>query len=213
MKIKWWGHSSFLITTDDGLKILTDPYNEDLPYVRIDDKADYVTVSHDHFDHNAVDLLPGNPKVVDNIEGLENNEIKIEGIASYHDDKKGAERGQNIMFNFKFNGKKLSHLGDLGHPLNKDQLKKLKDVDYLLIPVGGHYTINADQAYKIIKQIKPKVVVPMHYKTEILDFPIKGVDDFLGYFSKENIKIINNSELEITKLPEEQLVYVLDYVK
>lgn len=213
MKIKWWGHASFLITTDEGLKILTDPYNEDLPYARIDDKADYVTVSHEHFDHNAVDLLPDNPKVINNIKGLENNEIKVEGIASYHDDKKGAERGQNIIFNFEFDGTKLSHLGDLGHPLNEDQLKRLKDVDYLLIPVGGNYTINADQAYKIIKQIKPKVIIPMHYNTDILDFPIKGVDDFLGNFSKENIKIINNSELEITNLPEEQLVYVLDYVK
>jgi len=213
VKIKWWGHATFTITTFQGTKIVTDPYNEDLPYKIVNDKADIVTVSHDHFDHNAVDLVPGSPSIVRDISGYSDKEIKIKGIKSYHDDQSGNERGENIIFIYNFNDIKLSHLGDLGHPLNEEQKEALKDVDVLLIPVGGHFTIDADQAYKIVKQINPKVIFPMHYKTDILDLPIKGVDKFLKHFDHDSIVRVNGPEIEFSSLPFEQKVYVPEYVK
>jgi len=213
MKIKWWGHASFTITTASGTKIVTDPYNEDLPYKAIDDKVDLVTVSHDHFDHNAISSLPGTPRSIKDIEGFENEEIKIKGIESFHDDQSGEERGTNIIFTYQVDDMKLCHLGDLGHPLNKKQLEQLNDIDVLLIPIGGHYTIDADQAYEIVKQLEPIVVIPMHYKTDILDFPIKGVDKFLKHFEEKSIIRVNGPEVEFSSLPFVQQIYVPDYVK
>lgn len=213
MKIKWWGHASFSIRNSNGSVIVTDPYNEDLPYAKINEEADFVTVSHEHFDHNAVDLLSGNPKTIKEVTGFQNNEIKIEGIEVYHDDVQGEIRGKNIIFNFEFDGIKISHLGDLGHLLDKEQIEKLADVDILLIPVGGNYTINAAQAYETINKITPKIIFPMHYKTDILDFPIQGIDKFLAFFHDESIEKINGCEIEIDDFPSKQKVYLLNYAK
>src|SRR6056297_1285691 len=213
MKFKWWGQASFLITKDDGTKIITDPYNEEMPYKSINDKPDYVTVSHDHFDHNAVNTIPGQPYVVNNISGFKDKKVDIKGISTYHDDSEGAERGENIIFMMQLDGMKVSHLGDLGHHLTSTQADKLKDTDILLIPVGGHFTIDANQAYEVIKQINPEIVFPMHYKTGILDLPIKGVDKFLKHFDEDRIVRVNGPEVEFSSLPFEQKVYVPDYVK
>ena len=213
MKFKWWGQASFLITKSDGTKIVTDPYNEDLPYKKINDKADYVTVSHDHFDHNAVDTIPGQPYIVNNVSGFKDKKVDITGISTYHDDVEGAERGENIIFMMHLDGMKVSHMGDIGHPLDSSQVEKLKDTDILLLPVGGHFTIDAGQAFEVVKKLDPKVVIPMHFKTDILDLPIKGVEKFLKYFAEESIVRIDGPEVKISELPDKQKVYVLDYVK
>lgn len=213
MKIKWWGHATFLITTSDNKKILTDPYNEKLPYKKITDKADYVTVSHDHFDHNAVGLLEGNPEVIKENTGFEDDHIKFEGISVYHDDAHGNKRGENNIFIITTDEFKIAHFGDLGHELEKEQLSKLMDIDILLIPVGGNYTIDAKKAKEIVDEIKPKVILPMHYKTDVLEFPITGVDEFLSFFDKESIDIIDGPEVEIKELPFKQKLYVLDHVR
>lgn len=213
MKIKWWGHSSFLITSSDEIKVLTDPYNEELPYNKITDSPDYITVSHDHFDHNAVDLISGRHVMVKTTDGIKNEQITIKGISSFHDENKGEQRGENIIYVIEFDQFKVCHLGDLGHKLTNDQIKQLKDIDILLIPVGGNYTIDANQAYKIVNELNPLIVMPMHYKTEILNFPISGVDKFIKLFKNNRVEVINNSEIEIDQKPKEQKVYVLDYVK
>ena len=213
MKIKWWGHASFLITTSKNKMILTDPYNEELPYNKITDKPDYVTVSHDHFDHNAVELLEGSPEVIKKSSGFEDDNISVEGISVYHDDAEGDKRGENIIFVIDTDDFKIAHLGDLGHDLNNKQLSKLKNVDILLIPVGGNYTIDAKRAKKIVDEIDPKIVIPMHYKTDILDFPITGVDEFLSYFEKKSVEIINGPEVEFDEIPSKQKLYLLDHVR
>ena len=213
MKIKWWGHASFLITTSNNKMILTDPYNEELPYNKITDKPDYVTVSHDHFDHNAVDLLKGSPEVIKKSSGFEDDNISVKGISVYHDDAEGDKRGENIIFIINTDGYKIAHLGDLGHELNKEDLNRLKDIDILLIPVGGNYTIDAKKAKNIVDKINPKIVLPMHYKTDILDFPITGVDEFLSYFEKESIEIFDGPEVEFDELPLNQKLYLLDHVR
>ncbi len=213
MKFKWWGQASFLITKSDGTKIITDPYNEDLSYKKIDDKADYVTVSHEHFDHNAFDTIFGQSYIVNNVSGFKDKKVDITGISTYHDDSEGDERGQNIIFMMRLDRMKISHLGDLGHPLNNSQIGKLKDTDILLLPVGGNFTIDAKQAFKIVKELDPKIVIPMHFKTDILDLPIKGVEKFLKHFDEKSIVRVNGPEVKFSSLPVEQKIYVLDYVQ
>lgn len=213
MKIKWWGHASFLLTSSDGTTLLTDPYNEEVPYAKITDKADIVTVSHEHFDHNAVDLLPGNPEVIKDIKEQKIKNIEIRGISSFHDTEKGAKRGENRVFVFEIDGIKVCHLGDLGHTLDNELLNQIGSIDVLLTPVGGYFTIDAKDAYYITEQLNPSIVFPMHYKTEIIDFPISGVEEFLNYFNADQIKKVSNWEVEIAKLPDSTEVYVLDYVK
>ncbi|MFW5985412.1 MAG: MBL fold metallo-hydrolase [Halanaerobiaceae bacterium] len=213
MKFKWWGHSCFTITTDDGVKIVTDPYGNDFPYENVTDRAEIVTVSHDHFDHNGTDSVPGDPEIVATEKGIDYQGVKIRGVSSFHDDEKGSSRGQNIIFIIESGDKTVVHLGDLGHSLNEEQKEKLTAVDILLIPVGGHFTIDASQAYKIVEQLDPAVIFPMHYKTDKIDLPIKGITPFLENFAPNRVKDIAQSEIEITKLPENQTVYVLNYIE
>jgi L-ascorbate metabolism protein UlaG (beta-lactamase superfamily) len=213
MKIKWWGHASFLITADDGRKILTDPYNEEVGYKRITDEVDIVTVSHEHFDHNAVHLLPGSAKVIRTLEGYENELLKIRGIASYHDEKRGAERGNNRIYLIELENKRICHLGDLGHTLDDEYYNIIKGIDILMIPVGGYYTIDARVAFEIIERVNPSIVLPMHYKTEVINFPISGIEGFKSYFKPSEIAELNEAELDTKKLPEDKRLFILEYVK
>lgn len=211
MKIRWIGHSCFLITAKSGLSIITDPYHTEqgVNYTPVKEMADIVTVSHDHFDHNAVQSVGGKPEIVRSVGSKTIKGIEFRGIASYHDDAGGKKRGENIIFCFSIDGIKLCHLGDLGHALSSEQIKEIGKVDILFIPVGGYYTIDAVVATKVCDEIKPKVVVPVHYKTAQLNFPVTGVDVFLG--GKKNIKKLDSSvvELEPDTLPVETGILIL----
>ena len=138
MKIKWLGHSSFLITADDGTKIITDPYavNGQLKYGEIEESADVVVVSHEHGDHNNVAVIKGRPQTVRGTGTKEIKKIKFEGIATYHDDAGGRKRGSNTMTCFVVDGVRVCHSGDLGHPLSDKEVKQIGKVDVLLLPVG-----------------------------------------------------------------------------
>lgn len=181
MKIRYLGHASFLITSDSGVRIVTDPYHvsEELSYGEIGEAADIVTVSHDHFDHNNVGAVQGNPAVVKGVEQAEVKGITFRGVPAYHDEAGGAKRGANMMFCFEVDGLGVCHLGDLGHRLDEKQLDGLGSVDILLVPVGGYYTVDAAVAGDICGLIKPRVIIPMHYKTSKCGMPIDGVDRFL----------------------------------
>jgi L-ascorbate metabolism protein UlaG (beta-lactamase superfamily) len=211
MKLKWLGHSCFLITSETGLKIITDPYGtvQGVNYEPVKETADIVTVSHDHFDHNAVSSVAGKPELVKNIGAKNVKGIQFKGIATYHDEAGGKQRGANTILCFSVDGIKICHLGDLGHPLNSGQLKEIGDVDLLLIPVGGYFTIDARVATQICNDLKPRVIVPMHYKTAKLDFPVAGVDDFLK--GKGNVKRLDRNEIELKAetLPGESEILVL----
>ncbi|MBA7536686.1 hypothetical protein ES705_28950 [subsurface metagenome] len=137
MKIKWLGHSAFMVTSDTGIKILTDPYvtGGDLRYGEIKESADIVTVSHNHTDHNNVAAVGGNPQVVKGTARIKGIEFK--GIPTYHDDAGGKKRGDNTMLCFEVDGVRVCHLGDLGHQLSDMQVAELGRIDILLIPVGG----------------------------------------------------------------------------
>jgi L-ascorbate metabolism protein UlaG (beta-lactamase superfamily) len=169
--------------------------------------ADVVTVSHEHGDHNNVSAVKGNPKIVK--ASAEVKGIKIKAVPAAHDDKGGSQRGKNTIFCFEVDGVNICHAGDLGHILTAEQVKAIGKVDVLMVPVGGFFTIDASTAAKVGEQLKPKVIIPMHYKTEKLDFPISGVDDFLK--GKNNVTRSNDSEIELKagKLPASAQILVL----
>jgi L-ascorbate metabolism protein UlaG (beta-lactamase superfamily) len=216
MKIKWYGHAAFLITSDQGVKIITDPYESgayggQLSYGQIKDQADIVLTSHDHADHNDPKSLPGSPEIVKGSGSKTVKGISIKGISTYHDPSKGSERGVNTIFTFTVDGIKICHLGDLGHILSEKELAEIGSVDILFIPVGGYFTIDAKEATRVAEQIKPKVLIPMHFKTEKCGFPITPVEDFLK--GKSNPKRPKMSEVVFEKktLPQQMEILVLDH--
>ncbi|MHC2994369.1 MAG: MBL fold metallo-hydrolase [Candidatus Atribacteria bacterium] len=211
MKIRWLGHASFLIESERGIKIITDPFDETLGYKLPRIKANIVTVSHEHFDHNYVRGVKGRPVVFKGPVKRESHKMEFEGISTYHDSVFGSKRGPNTIFIIKADGLKLCHLGDLGHILGPDKLAEIGSVDILFIPVGGFYTIDSTQATQIVNDLKPRITIPMHYKTEIIKFSIDPVEVFLS--NKDNIRRLESNELEIRKdtLPENNQIFVLKY--
>ena len=195
MKLQWLGQAAFLITSENGTKIITDPYgtNEMLTYDELNESADIVTVSHDHFDHANVDAVGGNPEVVRG--AAEVKGIKFDAVATYHDDSGGSQRGNNTIFCFEVDGVRVCHLGDLGHMLDDKQAVDVGRVDILLAPVGGNFTIDARVAGDVAAKLSPKVIIPMHFQNERCpSFPVAGVDGFLE--GKDNVTRMDASEVE-----------------
>jgi len=216
MKIKWYGHAAFLVTSDQGVKLVTDPYEPGafggkLSYGKIQDKVDIALISHDHADHNDTASLPGSPQVVKGTGSKTVKGISVKGISTYHDPSKGSERGANTIFTFSVDGIRICHLGDLGHVLGQKELDEVGSVDILLIPVGGFFTIDPKEATQVADQIKPKVLIPMHFKTEKCGFPIAPVEDFIK--GKSNTKRPGTSEVSFSKatLPQQAEIVVLEH--
>jgi len=214
MKVKWNGHASFTISSDSGLCIVTDPYEPGgfggaIAYSAIPDRADMVLVSHEHADHNYVKQLQGSPVVVKASQELKG--IKIKAVPAFHDASQGKERGRNNLFVFELDGIRIAFLGDLGHLLDQKQIQELEKPDLLLIPVGGYFTIDADQAHKLTSLLKPAIVMPMHYKTEKVRLPIQPADAFIALFAK--VKKLDASEVQLKKseLPKSTELWVLKY--
>jgi L-ascorbate metabolism protein UlaG (beta-lactamase superfamily) len=217
MKIKWYGHASFGITTPGGVHICTDPYETGcydgaIGYAPIADACDVVLQSHDHPDHAGAAELSGNPVVVRGPGEHEAAGMEFVGTATFHDESGGGERGENTVFTFEADGMKVAFLGDLGHVLSAEQVAAIGPVDVAFVPVGGHFTIDAAAATKVVGQLGARVVFPMHYKTPACGFPIAGVEDFLA--GKDNVVRAGAAEIDVTKddLAEARVV-VLDYVK
>jgi L-ascorbate metabolism protein UlaG (beta-lactamase superfamily) len=203
MKIKWLGHSCFLITSKDGTRVITDPYavGGGINYSPIEETADVVVVSHGHGDHSNVSAVQGQPEVVKG-DGIKTAKgIQFKGVATYHDASQGKQRGPNTVFCLTLDGIKLCHLGDLGHVLDPEQVAEIGAVDILLVPVGGYFTIDASEASQVCNQLKPKVVIPMHFKTPKCAYPIAGVEDFLR--GKKDVRRVGGSEVDVEqeKLP------------
>jgi len=179
MKITWYGHSCFKITTNSTV-IVTDPFSKDIGLKPPHCEADIVTVSHDHYDHNNISALRGTPFVINGPGKYEFKGKEIQGIESFHDNKKGEERGLNTIFTIKIEDIKICHLGDLGQEkLTNEQLEDLGEIDVLIIPIGGVYTIGGEEAVNIINQIEPKIVIPAHYKIPHLTIKLEGIETFL----------------------------------
>jgi L-ascorbate metabolism protein UlaG (beta-lactamase superfamily) len=211
MKIEWYGQAAFLITSDSGIRIITDPYgsNQMLTYDEINEPADIVTVSHDHFDHANVAAVKGDPVVIK--ESGEAKGVKFTAVATAHDDSGGSQRGSNTVYCFEVDGIKICHLGDLGHMLSDEQADAIGKVDILFIPVGGNFTIDAKGATEVANKLSPKVIIPMHYRNERCpSFPVAGVEDFIE--GKDNVVKSDGSEAEYraNEIPDEVMIQVLN---
>jgi len=163
MEIKYLSHSSFLIKTKDA-KIVMDPFDPKFTGIKFSkQEADIVTISHAHKDHSHIDLIEGEPLVLTWPGQFEKKGVRIWGFSSFHDKVEGKERGENVMYKLESEGISILHCGDLGAVLTDAQLDEVGDVHILLVPVGGTYTITADEAIHLIKKVEPAIVIPMHY--------------------------------------------------
>ncbi|MBS3909681.1 MAG: MBL fold metallo-hydrolase [Actinobacteria bacterium] len=210
VKISWLGHAAFKIETASGTVIVTDPYSEKTGYALPRVEADIVTISHHHYDHDNAQAVRGSPRVVEAGGKIVIGSTTIEGIDSFHDEVSGYKRGRNIIFKFYVDGLVMAHMGDYGQSMTQEQREALADVDVLLIPVGGRFTIDHAQAAEIVRELKPNIVVPMHYKTEVAAIDIGPVGPFL-----ESMPIVRERgsviELSADELPAETEVWVMEY--
>jgi len=197
MRIKFIGHSCFLIEIN-GVKIITDPFDESIPYKFPEkEEVDIVTVSHEHSDHNATHRVKVRKEILRHPVDKTIDGVKFLSKSFFHDEEGGRRRGKNTIFLIEGENLKLVHLGDLGHIPDEKEIEIFKNPDILMIPVGGYFTIDSEKADKVISILNPKVTIPMHYKTGRLDYPISTVDDFLK--NKENVHRLETFEVEIDK--------------
>ena len=202
MKITYYGHSSFLVEAQDGTRIILDPYRSGsfggaLRYAPIDESADVVVASHTHEDHGATDTILGEPLVLVQPTSAKVAGVQITGVPVKHDDNGGSQRGTNTIIVIDDGDIRLAHLGDLGHPLAPPKVRAIGNVDVVLVPVGGFYTIDAQTAAVVVESLDPAVVIPMHYKTAATDFPISTEADFLA--TQKTVQRIHGSEFEVTR--------------
>lgn len=190
MKVTFVGHACFKVE-DEGYSIVLDPYKDgSVPGLgNVREVANQVLASHDHGDHNAV----GNVEIVK----CDANPFMITLLTANHDDKGGSLRGKSNITIMQTKGFKVAHLGDLGEDLSEQQIVALSDLDVLMIPVGGHFTIDAAKATEIVKLLKPRITIPMHYRLGNFGFDIIGtLDEFTKNF---DATVLEQCELEVAK--------------
>jgi len=194
MKLKWYGHSCFGLTFANGTTLITDPFDNTTGYPLCTARADAVLSSHDHFDHNHIASVSGNPVMINTPGAHEINGIKITGTAAFHDPEEGKLRGTNVIFSVEAEGLKLVHLGDLGHMPNAEQLEAIKNADVIMMPIGGTFTITTPQAVELIAQAKPRTAVAMHFHNDYCQFPITDEKEFAALTGAVEMP----NEIEIT---------------
>jgi len=221
--LTWYGQSCFMLESATGTRILMDPVPTNIGYMPPADlRADAITISHEHSDHTNIALLQGKPRV---LRGLTNDkkgwvridekvkDISVRTVGVYHDTRRGADLGLNTVFIFETGGVRIAHLGDLGHPLTDLQISAIGSVDVVLVPVGGTWTVDAQEATHVLDQIRPRLmVIPMHYKTASATIKeLAPVDPFLA--GRPNVRREKSNRVAITGVhyrPSVEVV-VLDY--
>lgn len=212
MNIKWFGQSCFLLTDENGFRVLTDPCAPSTGYDLKNIYCEAVTVSHGHFDHNYIKAAAGEPVIITEPGEHTVNGVKITGFPAFHDDVGGAKRGRNVMFLFEMDGIRILHAGDIGHQLSREQIADIGLVDVLLVPIGGRYTIDYLGAREFANSLRPSVVIPMHYRTPVC--ALSELDDcgnFVSTVQDCRIHKLNDFEASVFKntLGEDR-VLVLD---
>ena len=179
MKLRWLGHSCFELTLPGGV-IVTDPYDDTVGYPPLHMQADAILSSHDHFDHNCFQAIDGNPAILNTPGVREVCGARITAVPAFHDDVKGAKRGENLIHLIEVDGLRVAHLGDLGHmPDTDEQRAALSDLDVMLIPIGGTFTIDTPQAVKLIEAFRPRCAIAMHFKNRFCGFPVSDEAEFI----------------------------------
>lgn len=199
MKIEYLGHSCFKLTDSTGTSIVCDPYDKAVGYDLPELKADAVTVSHGHFDHNCVKAVKGSPAVIDKEGSYSLHGVDIDAIMSFHDEVGGKKRGSNLIFKFRMDGINVCHLGDLGEECSSTLIDRLLPVNVLLIPVGGTYTIDAQMAKGYVDRIMPDVVIPMHFRRKGCKIDIDKADGFIDLFDEDCVKELEDGELDLMR--------------
>jgi len=218
MEIKYLGHSSFLIKFKD-LTLLTDPFDPKMVGLAFPaQKADVVVISHHHRDHDYIEAVSGPVKrpevfVIDRPGEYEIGGVEVKTTSVFHDNNEGKDRGSSLMSLLRIEDIFILHLGDLGHDLSEKKVEEFDLVDVLLVPVGGVYTIDAKQAVKIVNQLQPSIVIPMHYKQDKMDegfAQLATVDNFINEGNFEDVEREEKLKLVKTELPEETKVVIMD---
>lgn len=210
MNIKWLQHACFLLTAENGTRVLTDPPHEYTGYKPGKTAADIVTMSHQHKDHCDIQMAEGKFIAIDKPGKYSYKNIQVNGIHTFHDEFEGSKRGNNIIFVFDIDGLRVCHCGDLGHQLSVKQLEEIGKVDILLVPVGSVYTIDYAGAIKVMESLKPKVTIAMHFKTQALTFELDTPDKFVELTGARRLSVDN---IEICKdtIGEIPSVILLNY--
>ncbi len=213
MEIYFLGHSSFKLKGKTTSVVIDpfDPKNVGLKYSGVE--GDIVTVSHNHDDHNQSQLVAGARKILKGPGEYEIQGVTVLGFPSYHDDKKGEEKGKNTIYVYEIDGLRLCHLGDLGHQLSESLIGDIGDIDILMIPVGGGSSLNSESAVKVAQAIEPRIIIPMHYQEEGLNQTNFGHLNTYDEFVKDmGLPVETLPKLSIKKeeFGEEQKVVVLE---
>jgi len=216
MNINWYGQSCFLITSSRGkgesINIVIDPFDESIGLRVPKMEANVLLITHDHRDHNNIKAVSGSPFLIDGPGEYEVKEVFIQGIQSYHDENSGKDRGVNTIYTIETEDIRICHLGDLGQKeLTSEQISQIGDVDILMIPVGGNFTISAKEAGKVMSQLEPSIVIPMHYSIPKLKIKLDPVDAFLkavGVKKPETLSKLSIKKKDI--VPEEAKIIVLN---
>lgn len=209
MEITWYGQACFRLRSRS-LAVVTDPYSPAIGLKLPRLTATIVTVSHPHPDHNYVEAVKGSPFIISGPGEYEIEGIFVIGVSTYHDAKQGQERGKNTAYLIEFDGLTVCHLGDLGHLLTQEQVEQLNNVDILLVPVGGKYTLNGAKAAEVVGLLEPKIVIPMHYKVPGLELQLEGVNRFLKELAVEPPPKMEQLTLSKSQLPDETRVILLE---
>jgi L-ascorbate metabolism protein UlaG (beta-lactamase superfamily) len=208
MRVQWYGQSAFRLSTPE-LSVFIDPFDDMSPaaahglqfdYPDIDAEADLLLVTHEHRDHNGVDAIKGDPVTLRSTAGRHESPVgEVVGVASEHDGVAGTERGPNTIFVFELDGVRVAHLGDLGQPaLRPEQIAAIGEIDLLIAPVGGGPTNGADEAVVLVDTFKPRWVIPMHYRTERVNF-LEPADGFLDRMPQ--VRRFEVAEFDTGELP------------
>ena len=208
MKIEYLGHSCFRLTTKTGRTIVTDPYEGvgyDLPEIL---RADILTVSHGHFDHNNVSAVKDPLVIAKEPKTYTFDGITVEGIECYHDPEQGNLRGKNVIYKITADGTTVCHLGDLGEPYNATLVEKIGQCDVLLLPIGGTYTVDAHGAKAYADAISPKTVIPMHFRPVDGSLDIADETEFLALYPSEQITRIKNGCIDLPKMCTTKIIFM-----
>jgi len=207
--ITWFGHSCFRIKGNSAV-VITDPLPPDLGYRPDRQTANIVTISHFHPGHAYLDMIEGNPRIIKSPGEYEISDVLIIGIAAYHDAVKGQARGKTTVYVMDIDGVTVCHTGDLGHVLNDEQIEELGNIDVLMLPVGGVSTINASMAAEMVRKIEPKIVIPMHYRTEKSTRELDGVDLFLKELGRSEVEPRPKVSINRNSLPAGMQIYLMN---
>ena len=220
LTLRWFGHAFYFLTSSEGVRVALDPFGE-IGYPMPEVAADVVTLSHEHQDHNGADRLAGSPVVLRGLStgGVDWNpisyslkDVRITAVPAYHDDVEGRKRGLNTIFIVDTGGLRLAHLSDIGHTLSEATLEAMGRIDILLVPVGGTFSIDGRQAKEIMSRLRPRITVPIHYKTPVTAaWPIEDESAFLE--GLENVRRLDTLTVSLTPetLPAQPEVWVMRY--